>query len=66
MSADDLRLQPKQSEERSIALLVRMVPFEDAVALIEQYGRTKVSEGRCDHAAEVYNRCVDSRGGVDA
>lgn len=59
MSADDLRLQPAMPTEAEIVLLVRTVPFDDAVALVMQYGRAKLSEGKVEATVETYNRiCV--------
>ena len=54
----DLRLQPKPSLAVEIVQLVRnkATTFNEAVALIEQYGRACVSEGRCDQAVENYNK----------
>ena len=69
MSIDDLRLQPQQSAEREIAMLARMVPFEDAVKLITQYGDLRAVEGRLQQTVEHRNRlhaAEDNRGGVDA
>jgi len=56
MSMHDLRLQPQMTTEREIVLLVRTVPFEDAVKLIAQYGRTCAAEGRLQATVESNSR----------
>lgn len=69
MPADDLRLQPKITDASEIVLLVRTVPFEDAVALVEQYGNCCRADGRLAQTVEYRNRlhaAEDNRGGVDA
>lgn len=44
----------KSAEE--IVLLVRVVSFEDAVKLIEDFARHHQSAGRLDHAVDLFNR----------
>ena len=59
MSADDLRLQPKITDEREIVLLVRTVPFDDAVRLIQSYGNCCRADGRLEQTVEYRNRLVN-------
>lgn len=63
MSATDLRLQPKMTTAEELVLLVRTISFQDAVMLVEQFGRCHEAAGKLDHAAEMYNRvCVGMEG----
>lgn len=56
MPATDLRLQPKMTTAEELVLLVRMVPFNDAVALLNQFAAMHEATGRLDHAVDVFNR----------
>lgn len=49
--------EPRPADEAiEIAVLVKQVDVTAAAALIEQYGRTKFSEGRLDAVTETENR----------
>jgi hypothetical protein len=56
MSATDLRLQPKMTTADELVLLVRVLPFTEAVKLVEVFARCHEAAGRVDHAVDVYNR----------
>lgn len=50
--------QPKMASVREITMLARMVPFEDAVKLIEEYARTAALSAACDAATQAHNRIL--------
>lgn len=56
MPATDLRLQPKMTTTEELVVLVRMVSFEDAVKLVNQFAAMHQATGRLEQAVDVFNR----------
>ena len=62
MPADDLRLQPKITTAIEVAVLVKMIPIEQAADLIEQFARTRAAEASLDATIETSDRMLNRMG----
>ncbi|GAC1572588.1 MAG: hypothetical protein NVS3B5_01490 [Sphingomicrobium sp.] len=62
MPADDLRLQPKMTTATEIAVLVKMIPIEQAASLIEQFARTFAAQASLDATIETSDRILNRIG----